>query len=731
MPILRIDSFWIVTEFHHRRYGCFAENPAVNCRIFNSRIFLAAVLLLIMFHVHPCLAQTLDPSPVIEYHLDVDLHPAEQSLAVTATLVLPPARPPVSLKLASQAEIVHVAMDDMPMAYTFAGGTLTIPALSALKEQPARLTIRYRARFADPVPVETLGSEDPSFGVGATILPEGTYLSAGTPWFPQAVGQRGRHHVRVSAPAGVIAVTAGRLLETGTRGNRTVTVWENDFPLEGLALTAGHFELARDQLDGIQLLTFLSAENAALAPGYLAAMRRHLAFYRDLLGPYPYPKFAVVENFLPTGYGMPSWTLLGKSVVRLPFILDTSLPHEIVHSWWGNAVEVDYARGNWAEGLATYLADYLLKERDHPYEALEYRRKLLRDYAALVTAQNDFPLQDFSGRMARYQQAIGYGKGAMVFHMLRRSVGDTAFQQALQRMAAEGIGQTLGWDDIEKIFSESAGTKLRWFFAQWVEQKGAPELLLDEVRSVRTARGWTVSGLVRQTGNHYRLDLPLKLTGSNGDALTRNVVLTGQRTPFRFEIPAAPLTLEADPESDLFRRLSALELPATINDLLSPRQPLVVVADGQQELRDAGRDLLKGLHWETAEIVDEEALTPTSLIGRDLLLFGWPRRTQLQPLLPNGLAITSHGGASSWRIEGQPPASDTLFAVLARRDQRAGATALFLSSNPATARTVAPKISHYGRYSLLLFAAGRNVAKITWEPQTSPLKVVFPKEPQP
>ena len=118
-------------------------------------------------------------------------------------------------------------------------------------------------------------------------------------------------------------------------------------------------------------------------------MRRHLIFYRERLGPYPFSKFAVVENFLPTGYGMPSWTLIGKNVIRLPFLLDTSLPHEIVHSWWGNAVEVDYTNGNWAEGLTTYLADYLLKEVNQPHEALEYRRKLLRDYAALVTPAND------------------------------------------------------------------------------------------------------------------------------------------------------------------------------------------------------------------------------------------------------------------------------------------------------------------------------------------------------
>ncbi|NJC87492.1 MAG: M1 family metallopeptidase [Desulfuromonas sp.] len=694
-------------------------------------VFLAAALLLIIFNGYPCAAAAASPSSVIDYHLDVDLHPDEQSLSATATILLPPTKSPILLHLTPNADISQVALGENQLAYTFRNGTISLSAQPAVGNGPVRLTIRYRARFTDQLPAETIGVEDPSFGVGAVILPEGSYLSAGTAWFPQVVGQRGRHRVRVTAPAGTIAVTAGRLVETVTRDHRTITTWENLFPLEGLALSAGNYAVARDALDGIQLLTFLSRENADLAPGYLAAMRRHLIFYRELLGPYPFAKFAVVENFLPTGYGMPSWTLLGKSVVRLPFIPDTSLPHEIVHSWWGNAVEVDYSRGNWAEGLTTYLADYLLKERDNPGEALEYRRKLLRDYAALVTPQNEFPLAAFDSRMARYQQAIGYGKGAMVFHMLRREVGDQPFRAALRRMAAEGSGQTLDWRDIERIFSNAGGKELHWLFGQRVEQQGAPQLELDEVRSERSAWGWTVTGLIRQTGNSYRLGLPLQLTGSNGETLIQTVTVTGPRTPFHFETAATPSLLEADPDSDLFRRLSPRELPATINDLLAPQRPLVVVGEGQQRLLEAVGALLKGLHWEAAEIVDEDALAPATLAGRDLLLLGWPRRPELLPPLPAGLAITANGGVANWTADNQPPESDTLFAIVAGRENRDGLRAILLSKDPEAAHLTAPKIPHYGRYSLLLFTAGRNVAKTTWTSQASPLKVVIRKESLP
>ena len=91
--------------------------------------------------------------------------------------------------------------------------------------------------------------------------------------------------------------------------------------------------------------------------------RRYIALYEELIGPYPFQQFSIVENFFPTGYGFPSYTLLGSTVIRLPFIIETSLGHEIAHCWWGNGVLVDDRQGNWCEGLTTYLADYLYKER--------------------------------------------------------------------------------------------------------------------------------------------------------------------------------------------------------------------------------------------------------------------------------------------------------------------------------------------------------------------------------
>ena len=109
-----------------------------------------------------------------------------------------------------------------------------------------------------------------------------------------------------------------------------------------------------------------------------------------MIGPYPYTKFALVENFWETGYGMPSFTLLGPQIIRFPFILTSSYPHEILHNWWGNS---RLRRGNPGQ----------LERRAHRVPGRPpaagaarrdavYRRSTLQKYRDYVSSAQDFPL---------------------------------------------------------------------------------------------------------------------------------------------------------------------------------------------------------------------------------------------------------------------------------------------------------------------------------------------------
>ncbi len=115
-------------------------------------------------------------------------------------------------------------------------------------------------------------------------------------------------------------------------------------PTEEIYLVAGPWQAYADRAGDVELYAFLREDDPGLADRYLDATKRYLKLYDGMLPPYPYPSFALVENFWETGYGMPGFTLLGPQVIRFPWILTSSYPHELLHNWWGNSVYVDVRR---------------------------------------------------------------------------------------------------------------------------------------------------------------------------------------------------------------------------------------------------------------------------------------------------------------------------------------------------------------------------------------------------
>lgn len=687
---------------------------------------MSRILLFIHLLIFSVLAPvTAGAQSLVNQELSIRLVPDEHRLEGRA--VLTPGDGlvnwPVPFQLAPRAEIEAVTADGRPASFVFDSGVLHIATTS----RTAVLAIDYRVRFDDPVPQDTVGIEDPSYGITATIMPRGTFLSAASSWHPLPVGAQSYFRVTVTGPPGMVGVTAGRLVAQEVDDRESRTVWQSQHPQTALALAAGPYQVSRDKLGDIQLLTFMSKENIDLATGYLASIREYLQLYQVLFGPYPYAKFAVVENFYPTGYGLPGWTLLGSSLIRLPFIRSISLPHEIAHSWWGNSVEVDYQSGNWCEGLATYVADYYLKELHDSAEALDYRRNIPRDYAALFESGVDLPLRNFRSRMTRRDQAVGYGKAAMVFHMLRQRIGDQAFWNGLRDVARQGRDQRYAWRDLQRHFETASATNLTTFFHQWIDRPGAPQLQLADVRVKRDVNGWQVVGSVRQAEPGYELAVPIRVTTTARD-YQQTVALTGRQVDFVFNVTESPVSLSVDPEYDLFRKLYPEEIPATVNHLRASRSPLVIVASGSEALLDASKDLLRGLQWQGAPVLLEEVYLAQRPKARDVIFLGWPKNAALQAELPVGLSVS----AKQFTFDDQLYAAtdDVLFMVIDSREEQ-HVTAYYLPGSVTAALDTARRISHYGRYSALVFRGGRNVVKSTWKPDQSPLMLLFKKDSAP
>ena len=560
------------------------------------------------------------------------------------------------------------------------------------------------------------------------LAADDVYLAPQSAWYPQVPDRPVTFRLHPDVPCGWRTVSQGRRHRRAPDGP---VQWVSRQPSRGIYLIAAPFTVYQRRGAEAEALVYLRRPDAPLARRYLEATAKYLRLYSALIGPYPYAKFALVENTRQTGYGMPSFSLIGSRVLRLPFIPYTSYPHEILHNWWGNSVWVDYASGNWAEGLTTYLADQLLAERRG--RGAEVRRAALQKYADFVAHARDFPLTAFKARHGEVTQAVGYDKGMMLFHMLRMRIGDARFIRGLRRFYDENRFRAASYADLRRAFEAASGEDLGRFFRQWIERTGAPQLALEAVRVDSAAGGYRLRGVLSQTqpAAPYRLRVPLAVQAAGrNNALETVVELSGRRASFDIPLARRPVRLAVDPRYDLFRRLGAAELPASLGRLFgAERQLLVLPARASAAMRAAYRQLAERWARPGDRIVEDRSLAALPETGAVWLL-GWRNRFRDQ---------------MARALSGTDAKLGPLAAVLNGKQYQAAAASVVLTaahnaralgwigaSSAAAAQRLTEKLPHYSRYSYLVFAGETAALEVKgeWPVRDSPLnRALVPAAP--
>ena len=118
--------------------------------------------------------------------------------------------------------------------------------------------------------------------------------------------------LEVTLPGEWDAVSQGERTLHGLTKKKSTVRWKSPEPQEEIYLVAAKFIEYDKPAGNVSAMAFLRTPDQALAAKYLDATARYLTLYDRLIGPYPYKKFALVENFWETGFGMPSFTLLGS-----------------------------------------------------------------------------------------------------------------------------------------------------------------------------------------------------------------------------------------------------------------------------------------------------------------------------------------------------------------------------------------------------------------------------------
>ncbi len=679
---------------------------------------LIVVLLLIV----PLISQA---GITIGHDIQVKLQPKKGQLEVTDQITLPSAgewyfQLHAGLKpqlVGGEATLERVGYDQYAVPVEIYRLTLG---------QQLQVTIHYQGKIEHPLKAlsESPGRERPVSP--GDISGEGVFLSASAAWYPLFSEALQHYSLQVDLPKGWLAVSQGDGPKSRQQSGRVHIGWKATQPQDDIYLIAAPFQLYR-QMDGeTDLQVYLRSKDDALAKRYLDVTQEYIDLYQRLIGPYPYSKFALVENFWQSGYGMPSFTLLGSQVIRLPFILYTSYPHEILHNWWGNGVYINYEKGNWSEGLTSYLADHLLKEQRGKGE--DYRRDALQRYQDYVRKGNDFPLVEFRGRHSVASQAVGYDKSLMFYHMLRREVGDKTFIEGLQKFYRDNRFSFASYADLQRAFEEVSGRSLQRFFDQWTIRTGAPKLALTPPKVAAVGKEYRLTAQLKQlqTAPVFDLLVPIVVYLAEGQPPLQISQRMSKRTlELDLKLSSAPVRIDIDPHYDLFRQLDTEESPASLSKLFGAKKVTIVLpskatAEQSQAYTELANEWARG--YPEAEVVKDSEIASLP-DNRPVWLLGWQNRfrRELADQLPSSQALITERGIKS----GQKNFAKQHHSVVVASKRAHGQPIAWIGSdNPKAVAGLIRKLPHYSKYGLLIFKGDRPAIQLKqqWRVEQSPLR---------
>ena len=675
---------------------------------------------------------TLGTPDLLHHSLSIDLDPDRESLVVSDRMRLPQAWSGHNLQFELNSGLSITAsnlpISEDPNAQVASGDI--VDSTVAQEAEIKRYRISVPASFSGELEISYSGTindlaeqSSPEYAqsfaqTSGIISSKGVFLSRASVWIP--LFDDGLITFDLSAR---FALSASSWTTVSQGQPAGLNSWQTEHPQEEIYLIAADFTHYTESAGRVETSAYLRSPDPNLATKYLDATARYLTLYEPMLGDYPFSKFALVENFWETGFGMPSFTLLGPRVIRFPFILESSYPHELLHNWWGNGVYPDYASGNWSEGLTAYLADHLFREMEGAGH--EYRKEMLARYKNYVSEGEDFPLSQFTSRNSAATQAVGYGKTLMLWHMLRIELGDELFIDGLRQFYDSYKFQRASFADIEKLFSELSGRDLSGFFAQWVNRTGAPKLAVT-VEELNGNRG-RIMFAQTQFEEPYSLKVPVALFYEGESEPQIYDVSLNQKTEGviaeEFDRLHAVLV---DPFFDVFRSLDREETPPTVGELFGADEiAFVLPSKDKLEWSRLAQSFAEGSDF---ELIDAESLEelPSNrsvwVLGKD------------NPFVPVvGSALAASGVAwepDQIRLAGGEVSFENRSTVLVGRHPANPDLALgWIHIDELVAMSgLIEKLPHYGKYSYLSFTGGEptNDVKGIWASADSPLRWVKP-----
>lgn len=374
---------------------------------------------------------------------------------------------------------------------------------------------------------------------------------------------------------GLFALSNGDLIERKDEAETTTFRYRQEIPHPTYLFTLVVGEFTEVAQSGGSVPIFYYVPPGKEADGERSFGRTSLmmqAFNRFIGVDYPFARYSqiAVADFIFGGMENTAATTqtdrtLHDARAHVDFSSDPLVSHELAHQWFGDLLTTrDWSHAWLNEGFATYFEAVWYEEQLGWDEYCNHVAQMVRTYVTEDEERYRRPIvfNRFRDPIELFDRHL-YEKGGAVLHLLRGMLGRERFQRSLQRYVSTNAGGSVETIDLVRAIEAATGRNLRWFFEQWIERGGHPEI--EIVYRYDADRKSAVIEVVQKQkvdehAQPYRFDLvvgflaeaPAKIARDAGDGELpgeKRVRLAVEREHETFAVPvdAEPGLVRIDP----------------------------------------------------------------------------------------------------------------------------------------------------------------------------------------
>lgn len=431
----------------------------------------------------------------------------------------------------------------------------------------------------------------------------------------------------------------------------------------------------------IDIYTLLFSEHENLSYKLLQKAAYYIEMYENLFSiQFPYHNFIIAEDVNPYGHALATMAVFGSSIIDKDFLYERSLGHEVLHQWFGAAIECNMTDGNFLEAVTTYFADYFYEKDDR----ILYRKDILTKYQAYAAGKS-FPVKDFIYNAGKKEQSIGYGKGLMVLHMAKNKVGNDAFMTGIRKFIRDKLYLSASWKDLLSYIGTDDD-----FYRNWIINKDDVILSINNLSMQNNTLSFN---LIRKNGEE-EMDIPFTHIAPN-HTVTGAFKSKKGTNPIIYNLKSDNDTFIIDDRYNLMRALYTAEIAPSFDFLLGADDILFA---GDKNDYDVFRQVFHNIK----DDIHIRKLSLHHLKNKNVIIA--MDNTVPQPvaeLLKSKLTFTFEIGNTTYKVVRNPYSQDYKFIMFSFNHTKESLN----------------KLHHYGSYSYITF---NNNKIITKEKNTTP-----------